>query len=115
MAHGFSGHCKRTLNLFIFGGTALIGLRPPWGIRWLMLPLIPIMLIFWISVLIFNVKKVFESEGGIGLKTLAIMGLVLTAGFILTPYGDDPSGRYFLPLMMPIAIFGANLLITQFS
>ena len=105
---------QRTLNLFIFGGTALIGLRPPWDIRWLMLPLIPIILIFWISVLIFNVKKVIESEGQIGLKTLVLMGLVLTAGFILSPYGDDPSGRYFLPLMMPMAIFGANLLITQF-
>ena len=105
---------QRTLNLFIFGGTALIGLRPPWDIRWLMLPLIPIILIFWISVLIFNVKKVIESEGEIGLKTLVLMGLVLTAGFILSPYGDDPSGRYFLPLMMPMAIFGANLLITQF-
>jgi 4-amino-4-deoxy-L-arabinose transferase-like glycosyltransferase len=105
---------QRTLNLFIFGGTALIGLRPPWDIRWLMLPLIPIILIFWISVLIFNVKKVIESEGDIGLKTLALMGLVLTAGFILSPYGDDPSGRYFLPLMMPMSIFGANLLKTQF-
>jgi len=105
---------QRTLNLFIFGGTALIGLRPPWDIRWLMLPLIPIILIFWISVLIFNVKKIIESEGQIGLKTLVLMGLVLTAGFILSPYGDDPSGRYFLPLMMPMAIFGANLLITQF-
>jgi len=106
---------QRTLNLFIFGGTALIGLRPPWDIRWLMLPLIPIMLIFWISVLIFNVKKIFESDGEIGLKTLAIMGLVLTAGFIISPYGDDPSGRYLLPLMVPMAIFAANLLITQFS
>jgi 4-amino-4-deoxy-L-arabinose transferase-like glycosyltransferase len=105
---------QRTLNLFIFGATALIGLRPPWDIRWLMLPLIPIILIFWISVLIFNVKKVIESEGDIGLKTLALMGLVLTAGFILSPYGDDPSGRYFLPLMMPMSIFGANLLKTQF-
>ena len=43
------------------------------------------------------------------------MGLVLAAGFIFSPYGDDPSGRYFLPLMMPMAIFGANLLVTQFS
>jgi len=105
---------KRTLNLFIFGGTALIGLRPPWDIRWLMLPLIPIILVFWITVLIFNVKEAIKNGGSIGIKTLALMGLVLTTGFILSPYGDDPSGRYFLPLMMPMAIFGANLIITQF-
>lgn len=105
---------QRTLNLFIFGGTALIGLRPPWDIRWLMLPLIPIILTFWIYVLIFNLKRLIRIEGDIGLKILALMGLILTAGFILSPYGDDPSGRYFLPLMTPMAIFGANLLITQF-
>lgn len=106
---------NRLLNLFVFGGTALIGLRPPWDIRWLMLPLLPIILIFWLAVLVFNVKKVIENQGDIGLKILALMGLVLAAGFIFSPYGDDPSGRYFLPLMTPMAIFGANLLINQFS
>lgn len=105
---------NRLLNLFVFGGTALIGLRPPWDIRWLMLPLLPIILIFWLAVLVFNVKKVVENKGDIGLKILALMGLILAAGFIFSPYGDDPSGRYFLPLITPMGIFGANLLITQF-
>jgi hypothetical protein len=27
--------------------------------------------------------------------------------FVLTPFGADPSGRYFLPLAVPLAIFGA--------
>jgi len=105
----------RLFNLIIFGGTALIGLRPPWEIRWLMLPLMPIALIFWIYALIFNVKNIIESKKDIGLNVLVLMGLVLTAGFIFSPYGDDPSGRYFLPLMVPVAIFGANLIKAQFS
>ena len=105
----------RSFNLIFFGGTALIGLRPPWEIRWLMLPLMPIALIFWIYALIFNVKNIIESKKDIGLNVLVLMGLVLTAGFIFSPYGDDPSGRYFLPLMVPMAIFGANLIKAQFS
>ncbi len=105
---------QRALNLFIFGGTALIGLRPPWNIRWLMLPLLPVILFFWLSVMVFSIKKVFEYREDDGLKILALMGLILTAGFIISPYGDDPSGRYFLPLMMPMAIFAANLIATQF-
>ena len=106
---------NRTLNLFVFGGTALLGLRPPWDIRWLMLPFIPIILIFWLFVLVFNVKNMIDHQEYRGLNILSLMGLILTVGFIFSPYGDDPSGRYFLPLMMPMAIYGANLLVTQFT
>ena len=52
----------RSFNLIIFGGTALIGLRPPWEIRWLMLPLMPIALMFWIYALIFNVKNIIRIQ-----------------------------------------------------
>lgn len=104
----------RLINLFVFGGTALLGFRPPWDIRWLMLPLLPIILVFWLSVLIFNIKYIKENQENKGLRILGLMGLTLAVGFIFSPYGDDPSGRYFLPLMTPIAIFGANLLITAF-
>jgi len=106
---------NRTLNLFVFGGTALLGFRPPWDIRWLMLPLIPIIMIFWLSVLVFNVKNMIGHQEYRGLNILSLLGLILTAGFIFSPYGDDPSGRYFLPLMMPMAICGANLLVNQFA
>jgi hypothetical protein len=41
-------------------------------------------------------------------KILAGMGLTFCLGFILSPYGDDPSGRYFLPLILPMAVFGAK-------
>lgn len=106
---------QRALNLLVFGGTALIGLRPPWNIRWLMLPLLPFILTFWLSVLISSIRKLFADPNNEGLKILALLGLILTTGFVFSPYGDDPSGRYFLPLMMPMAIFGASLIATQFS
>ena len=104
---------QRTLNLVIFGGTVLIGLRPPWDISWLILPLIPIILIFWLTVLVFSIRKSIENTVEAGRIVLTLMGLILSAGFILSPYGDDPSGRYFLPLMIPMVVFGAELLTTQ--
>jgi hypothetical protein len=39
--------------------------------------------------------------------------LILSAGFIFSPYGDDPSGRYFLPFLVPMSIFGAEVIVTQ--
>ena len=32
-------------------------------------------------------------------------------GFILTPFGGDPSGRYFVPLYLPLFIFTAEALV----
>jgi hypothetical protein len=34
----------------------------------------------------------------------------LFLGFVLTPFGGDPSGRYFLPLYLPLFIFTAQAL-----
>jgi hypothetical protein len=38
---------------------------------------------------------------------LASGGLVIL-GFILTNFGADPSGRYFLPLMVPLAVYAGG-------
>jgi len=36
--------------------------------------------------------------------------LTLIVAFVATPFGNDPSGRYFLPLAPPLALFTADLL-----
>jgi hypothetical protein len=36
--------------------------------------------------------------------------LTLSAAFLLTPFGNDPSGRYFLPLIPMMALFTAGML-----
>jgi hypothetical protein len=35
----------------------------------------------------------------------------LFLGFVLTPFGGDPSGRYFLPLCLPLFVFSAEGLV----
>ena len=42
-----------------------------------------------------------------------LIGVIATLilGFILTPFGADPSGRYFVPLVVPLSLFAASLII----
>jgi 4-amino-4-deoxy-L-arabinose transferase-like glycosyltransferase len=102
---------SRLVNLFVFGGTVIMGLRPPWGVQWLVLPLLPLVLVFWLIVFLNSLSKIQDKDLPRGLRVISGMGLVLAAGFIFSPYGNDPSGRYFLPLIIPMAIFGAAALI----
>ncbi|MEJ2447921.1 MAG: glycosyltransferase family 39 protein [Anaerolineales bacterium] len=99
----------RIRNLLVFGGTVITGIRPPWGISWLMLPLIPFVLTFWIAVLISSGNQLLKTRNR-GFVLLFLIGIVLSMGFILAPYGDDPSGRYFLPLVLPMAILGSEFI-----
>lgn len=93
------------VNLVLLGGTATFGLRPPWEIRWLALPLIPFVMGFWLAVIVFWVKKFLSSSNNrLGYRLLAGIPLMVVAGFLFTPFGVDPSGRYFLPVTMPLAL-----------
>ena len=101
------------INLVLLGGTVLFGLRPPWEVRWLAAPLLPLALIFWLGVIAFlamnmlrknNQRTTYWMLGGVG--------LVLGLGFLFTSFGVDPSGRYFLPLCVPLALVAAEMVQT---
>ncbi len=106
---------ERIGSMILFGGTVILGLRPPWDIRWLMMPILPFVLIFWLAVLYFSIKKIAKDKIQSETLIVSLMGAILFVGFIFTPYGSDPSGRYFTPLMVPMALFGADFLVSQFS
>lgn len=109
---------QHLFNLLVFGGSVVFGLRPPWEIRWLVWPLSPIILAFWLGVMfvatssflrfLFTRQEAHNSKG-----LILLMGVVLTlvAGFLLTPFGADPSGRYFLPLGVVMALFAAQAVV----
>jgi 4-amino-4-deoxy-L-arabinose transferase-like glycosyltransferase len=71
-----------------------------------MLPLLPFVLIFWLVVLLYAARTVKNNKQYVGLQPLVLIVAVLSIGFVFSPFGDDPSGRYFLPLIIPIAVFG---------
>jgi hypothetical protein len=103
------------LNLGLFGSTVMFGLRPPWEIRWLALPLAPLVLIFWIGVLVYAYKQTLSElfldprdEKFSHSPLLSGVILMVLVGFVLSPFGADPSGRYFLPVGVIMALFAAQ-------
>lgn len=88
---------QHILNLTILGGTAAFGFRPPWEVRWLGLPLIPFVLIFWLLVFFLFFKQSANQSGKNGIWLLTGILITFCAGFVFTSFGVDPSGRYFLP------------------
>ena len=100
-------------SLLLLGLPAALGLRPPWDVTWLLLPLIPFILAFWGWTLWRFLLKLRRAEpDGFVYRLLGgVMG-VLAAGFIATSFGVDPSGRYFLPLAVPFSLLAADGLLS---
>ena len=96
-------------NFLLFGTTVIMGLRPPWEIRWLAKPLLPLALGFWLIVFAFALRNLNKRDDA-SVGRLILFGVLATLllGFIFTPFGADPSGRYFLPFTIPLAIFAAE-------
>jgi len=106
------------LFYFVFLGLpAALGFRPPWEFRWLVLPLIPVILIGWGVAFVIFVRLIKTTATGIRSKWYMLLGSVglLIAGFIFTPFGLDPSGRYFLPLAVPFSLLLAWVLDSKFK
>ncbi|MCJ7717316.1 MAG: hypothetical protein MUO54_12470, partial [Anaerolineales bacterium] len=112
---GFLQPLERLGNLILFGGTVILGLRPPWSVRWLMMPILPFILFFWLAVLVSSITKLSKNKNPSEMWMVGLIGVVLMAGYVFTPYGSDPSGRYFTPLILPMTLFGADFLVNQIS
>jgi hypothetical protein len=96
------------VNLILFAPTVLLGLRPPWAIAPLGMPLAPLAAVLWLVAIGFGLRvSAWPPQGRVGRTLLLAMTGTLLVGFVATPFGADPSGRYFLPLAVPLAVFGA--------
>ncbi len=97
-------------NLLLLGGPVILGFRPPWDTRWLGLPLLPFVLAIWASVFLHVVYVLGRRDANLpGRWIIAGVAITALAGFVLTSFGADPSGRYFLPLAMPMAVFAGSM------
>jgi len=97
-------------SLVVLGGTVLLGLRPPWEVRWLALPLAPFVFVFWIGVVWIWWRMVFKSQTkNISLYILTGVVLTLAVGFVFTPFGVDPSGRYFVPIWVILSLIAGEV------
>ncbi|HLF28652.1 MAG TPA: hypothetical protein VJG32_20150 [Anaerolineae bacterium] len=92
----------RLLNFFVFGAAAWFGLRYPWSPEFIF-PLIGLTIAaLYLAALVYAVRR--------GSRLLWGMIGVLLIVYLTTPFGGDPSGRYFLPLYLPLSIFTALLI-----
>jgi len=95
-------------NLLLFGSTVLFGLRPPWDVRPLFAPGLVLAVAFWLVVALAAIRRRLPPAvrpGGVLVSGVAVLTLL---GYLLTPFGGDPSGRYFLPLSIVLAIIAGG-------
>ncbi len=104
---------RHVIYFILFGLPAIFGFRPPWEVRWLSLPLLPFVLILW-GVILWRFTGMLKKTNSIDRRNwfllISSMG-VLVAGFIFTSFGLDPSGRYFLPLAVPLSLIAGWVLV----
>ncbi|MGB9668924.1 MAG: hypothetical protein ACPL0B_00930 [Anaerolineales bacterium] len=100
-------------SLIILGGTVLLGLRPPWEVRWLVIPLAPLVLLIWGGIFGLWVRKLFRGRDT-DVPHIMFAGILITfsIGFIFTSFGTDPSGRYFIPLWIIFAFIAGDVITT---
>lgn len=104
---------QHLINFLLLGLSVTFGFRPPWAVEWLALPLLPLALIFWLGVLVFFARQLRKgSPSRAEYALLAGIFAILLAGFLFTSFGVDPSGRYFLPLTIPLALVAAQMLLS---
>ena len=99
---------SHAVNLVLFAPTVVLGLRPPWGVSPLGMPITPIIALLWLAALWIGLRRSSWPPEGLPGRTLLVgVAFALAVGFIVTPFGADPSGRYFLPLAAPLAVIAA--------
>lgn len=101
----------RVFNYVVLGLPALFGLRFPWGVEgpplWLAVPA----LVLYLVALSYGLRQRADALVRSGYLLLWGVWATLFLGFVLTPFGGDPSGRYFLPLYLPLFVFAAEGLL----
>jgi 4-amino-4-deoxy-L-arabinose transferase-like glycosyltransferase len=102
----------RFLDFAIFGVTALMGLRPSWEIRWLAPVLLPVALAIDAAAIVSAARNLQLRDSARPARwMLAGSAAFLALVYLVTPFGNDPSGRYFLPLVLVLAAFCAELIV----
>jgi hypothetical protein len=102
----------RALDWLVFGMSALFGLRPSWEIHWLVPAILPFALAINLSAVVFAARNLkLRDAARPARRMLAAAAAFLAAVYLFTPFGNDPSGRYFLPLLLVLAAFCAELVV----
>ncbi len=87
---------RHALYFMLLGLPVALGLRPPWDVHLLVWPLG----VGAAALYVVGAWQLWQKRWALPPATWLPLGVAaaVTAGFLLTAFGNDPSGRYFLPL-----------------
>jgi 4-amino-4-deoxy-L-arabinose transferase-like glycosyltransferase len=102
LANTDTSFVDRALGLLLFGVPTLVGLRAPWSSEYFAA---------WagFAVLLVSIAAVYSMARGNtldrdGRALLLGLAAVMFGVFLFSPFGQDPSGRYLLPLALVVAL-----------
>lgn len=99
----------RLSGLLALGVPALLGIRFPWSSRFVLLPAAAPVIALAMASLGYAVSQL-RRRLDVGRALLAGVTITFALLFLLTPFGTDATGRYFVPLTTPIALWSADFL-----
>ena len=104
---------RRLMTLVVFNLPALFGLRPPWSVDWIALPIGVAVTICYLAALWRHTRRLFLVDQDIQKPRYYVTSLlggwvVVLGAFVLSPFGRDPTGRYLLTLYPLLAILFAD-------
>jgi hypothetical protein len=108
----FSQILQSLRNLILFGTSVIFGFRPPWDVYPLFIPGLLLALAFWLAAganLIW--KRELPGSAQDGIRLLRDVAVLTLLGYVLTPFGADPSGRYFLPINIILTILAGAYVV----
>lgn len=102
----------RLIGLLLFGLPSLLGLRFPWEAAFF-LPAIGLLVLGIVLIGFYRLaraRNILLQPGALWIL-LGMIALMI-AVFLFTRFSSDPSGRYFLPLTLPVVIAVSSLTVT---
>nr|MBN1228489.1 hypothetical protein [Anaerolineae bacterium] len=109
-----SGLPARLMSALLLNIPALFGLRSSWSMEWNLLPAGVLVIAFYIGVLVYGIRVVFN-QGAAGYRKVAFISLLggwllIMVIFTPSPFAIDPSGRYIMLLYPPAVMIAGDLL-----
>lgn len=99
----------RLAGMALLGLPALLGMRFPWSADYLILPLaVGALLVYGVAFL--TALRSLRRAAHSGQMLLVGVAGTFAILFLFSGFGTDATGRYFLPLVVPLALWTGNLL-----
>ncbi len=101
----FPAIVHRVFSLLFLGLPALWGLRNPWSVEFTLSILAVPVLVLYLGSIVYTLRA--RNRG----RFLPLaMGVTFVIVFLATPFGNDGTGRYLLPLYLLVALMAAGLI-----